>query len=165
MEIALEHRMMNWAGQLFLLGVAGLQKPKGVLLLGLLGLFCIRLLWLGKWEPASKAFGLQFAATLLVSVLASPHHYIYDLSVVFLSAMQHVLDTDGTSWPSSAMSVMLMTLPWALFLSLPSALIIRVQLGVLWTTVMSSLAFVQIRSTRALEASDEMQATKTMETR
>jgi hypothetical protein len=149
MEIAVQERMMNWAGQLSLLGAANLDKPQALVILGSVGLFCIHLLWVGKWQPGGMSFGLQFGATVLVSLLASPHHYMYDLSAAFLPAMlflEHMLGTHGASRQTVAMGSTLITFPWALFLSLPIARFLQVQLGVLWMTLMFCFALAQIRS-------------------
>lgn len=147
MEISVEGRMINWAGQLFLFGISGLHKSRG-LVLALAGLCLIHQLWIGKWEPDSTSFGLRFAGTVMVSLLASPHHYMYDLSAVFLSAMlflEYVSVAEGGGWRILAMSGALITFPWALFLSLPVAGATQIQLGVVWMTVMSCLALVQVR--------------------
>ncbi len=53
-------------------------------LFSLAGLAVLVWVWRGKWQPREPRFPLQFAATILLTTLLSPHLYIHDLTLWLL---------------------------------------------------------------------------------
>lgn len=69
----------------------GLSRPAATALaagLSTLGLWWLARLWTHiRWEPASDAWKLAWAATVAASTLLSPHCYFYDLTILLLPAI------------------------------------------------------------------------------
>ncbi len=89
--------MQNWRAVILALEVSG---PAGTILLVLLSLLTLGLLawvWKGAWQPAGDRFPLQFAATVWLTLLLSPHLYMHDLTLWLLPG---ALLAYGASMPS-----------------------------------------------------------------
>ena len=64
------------------------------------------LAWRTPWKPGTETFRLQMAATIVASLLISPHLYVYDLTVLILPGMLlagHVLRTGERNALSSTL--------------------------------------------------------------
>ncbi len=139
--------MPNWTGQLYLLGVEGGHSLEGALLLGATAFCLLCLLWKGKWDTENTHFGLQFGGTLLVALLASPHVYIYNLSVVFLTLMlffEFLLSSRNVGWDSRLLFTLSLLSPIIMVLG-SSALWGVVNVAVLWMTLILFICLVIVR--------------------
>jgi hypothetical protein len=129
--------MPNWTGQLYMLGVKGAHNLEGAILLGAIAFCLLCFLWKGKWDTEDSHFGLKFGGTLLVALLASPHVYIYNLSVVFLTLIlffEFLLCSKWVGWKSRLLSTLLLLSPVVMVMG-SSALWGVVNVAVLWMTL------------------------------
>lgn len=76
--------MHNWRGVATRLLGAGALAGWLLVVLSLVSLAVLIWLWWGDWRPAGAHFPLQFAATVLLTALVSPHLNFHDLVLWFL---------------------------------------------------------------------------------
>lgn len=95
--------MHNWRA--FALRLLGPGLGADLLLAGLelVSLGALACAWRGAWRPAGPRFPLQFAATLVLTTLISPHLYVHDLVLWLLAGAliayaSPVLQEPRSSW-------------------------------------------------------------------
>jgi hypothetical protein len=131
-------KFQNWIGQLYLLGLSGFHSLFGTLVIGLLALLVLYWIWRGEWKACDTNFGLRVSATLMVALLASPHVYIHDLSILFLTLclLLEFLLFAGRDSDSTLLVMLLACSPFVLIFSLPLSREIPIQLSVVWMSAM-----------------------------
>ncbi len=143
-------RMQNWIGQIYLLGYRDAYNPSTSVMVAGLGLGLVIFLWRGRWQPSEPHFGLRFAATIFISLLASPYLLIHDLSLAFLPLMLCVewfLETRISNWAALALAAVLLVSPLVWFASLLVAVHFPVQASVIWITLAFGLSLFILRRT------------------
>lgn len=141
-------RMQNWIGQIHLLGYRDAYNLGTSFMLAGLGLGLVIFLWRGWWQPSEPQFGLRFAGTIFISLLASPYLLIHDLSLAFLPLMlclEWFLETRISNWAVLALAAVLLVSPPVWFASLLVAVHFPLQASVVWMTIALGLSLFMLR--------------------
>jgi hypothetical protein len=136
--VLLPERMQNWIGQFYLLGFSEVYNARTAFGLGLLASVVAAILWRKPWNRTDPRFGLRFAATLLLCLLASPYLLIHDLSLLYLALMlclEFLLASRQWSWQSRTLWALLVISPPTWFATLLVAQSVPVQVSVIWMSL------------------------------
>jgi hypothetical protein len=147
-------RMQNWIGQTYLLGFKGIYHSRTAVILGLVAFILTAALWRKRWDPAEPEFGLRFAATLLLCLLASPYLLMHDLSLLFLGLMlclEFLLQSPQKNWTTLALSSLLLASPIVWFVTLLYTDRFPIQLSVVWMSATLAVLILSLRRAGALE--------------
>ncbi|MEW5978883.1 MAG: glycosyltransferase family 87 protein [Acidobacteriota bacterium] len=135
-------KMQCWLGQAYLLGfeqVHGLVGRGAVAIVAVILSFWI---WKG-WTNERTSFDVRFAALILLAVLASPHNHVYDLSLVYFSEMlllRTLLAGENAIPQVRLVGIMLAVSPLVWLLTLWVAGHTRIQISVVWMTIVLVIA-------------------------
>jgi hypothetical protein len=81
--------MINWRGLLINLLPFDVTEAQGSALVAVLGgltVCSLPLIWRGRWDPSAPRFAVQFMATIVVTLLASPHSHGHGATLLLVPA-------------------------------------------------------------------------------
>jgi hypothetical protein len=76
--------MHCWATQVLLWGFHQARDLWFTAVIAMTGMVIVGVIWRNGWNISAKLFEVNFAATILVALLASPYLYVYDGTMLFL---------------------------------------------------------------------------------
>ena len=108
--------------------------------------------WRGKWQPTETKFDLQFALTIIVTLLISPHLNTHDLTLWILVGALALNHTISRSLPRSKERIVKGLIaagsPISL-LTLPFSQIVPLQLTTVFMIILAAMLFLEIEQTAA----------------
>ena len=104
--------------------------------------------WRGKWQPAETKFDLQFALTVVVTLLASPHLNTHDLTMWILAGALALNYTISCSLPQPKRRIaegLIIAGSLISLLTFPLGQVLPLQLTTVFMVILAAMLFLETR--------------------